>query len=107
MTIVSKGVTIQATGGHYMNTFDRDYKEKERNTIKYFHTILLSKLLLLNYEFSNHEYNGTTGEDVFKILQKKINYSEKEKQEIIDNAIMLLKINGKTVTDFEKIEFEK
>ncbi len=90
-----------------MNIFDKDYKKKEKNIIKFSHTILLSKLLLLNYEFSNHEYNGTTGEDVFKILQKKISYSEKEKQEIIDNAIMLLKINGKTVTDFEKIEFEK
>ncbi len=90
-----------------MNIFDKDYKKKEKNIIKFSHTILLSKLLLLNYEFSNHEYNGITGEDVFKILQKKISYSEKEKQEIIDNAIMLLKINGKTVTDFEKIEFEK
>ena len=107
MTNIVKGVTIQATGGHYMNIFDKDYKKKEKNIIKFSHTILLSKLLLLNYEFSNHEYNGTTGEDVFKILQKKISYSEKEKQEIIDNAIMLLKINGKTVTDFEKIEFEK
>ena len=90
-----------------MNIFEKDYKKKEKNIIKFSHTILLSKLLLLNYEFSNHEYNGITGEDVFKILQKKISYSEKEKQEIIDNAIMLLKINGKTVTDFEKIEFEK
>ena len=44
---------------------------------------------------------------VWKKITKKINYREKEKQEIIDNAIMLLKINGKTVTDFEKIEFEK
>lgn len=90
-----------------MNIFDKDYKKKEKNIIKFSHTILLSKLLLLNYEFSNHEYNGTTGEDVFKYYKKKISYSEKEKQEIIDNAIMLLKINGKTVTDFEKIEFEK
>jgi len=37
------------------------------------------------------------------ILQKKISYSDKEKQEIIENAIMLLKINSNTVTDFEKI----
>ena len=54
-----------------MNIFDKDYKKKEKNIIKFSHTILLSKLLLLNYEFSNHEYNGTTGEDVFKYYKKK------------------------------------
>ncbi len=91
-----------------MNVFDKEYKKEEKNIIKFYHTILLSKLLLLNFEFSNYEYNGTTGDDAFKILQKKINYSEKEKQEIINNAIMLLKIkNGRTLIDFEKIEFEK
>lgn len=108
LTKTCKGGNIQATGVHNMNVFDKEYKEKEKKIIKFFHTILLSKLLLLNYEFSNHEYNGTTGEDVFKILHKKISYSKKEKQEIIDNAIMLIKIKyGKTLIDFEKLEFEK
>jgi len=49
-----------------MNIFDKNYKKKEKNIIKFSHTILLSKILLLNYEY-----------------------------------------NGKTITDFEKIEFEK
>lgn len=42
--------------------------------------------------FANHDYNGTTGQDVFYKLQKKIKLSEKEKQNIIDNAISLIEI---------------
>jgi len=90
-----------------MNIFDQHYKEKERKIIIYHYTELLSKLLILNYEFSNNEYNGTTGEDVFNILNKKIKLSEKEKQEIITNATILIKIRkGKKLIDFNKIEFE-
>lgn len=90
-----------------MNSFDRDYHEKERKLIIYYNTKLLSELILLNYEFSNHEYNGTTGEDIFNTLQKKIKLSKKEKQQIITDAISLLKIKyRKKLKDFEKIEFE-
>lgn len=57
-----------------MNIFDIDYNKKEKNLFKYHYTCLLSELLILNYEFSNHEYNGTTGQDAFYKLQKKIKY---------------------------------
>ena len=75
-----------------MNIFDIDYNKKEKDLFKYHYTCLLSELLLLNYEFSNHEYNGTTGKDVFNKMKKKIKLSEKEKQNIIDNAISLIEI---------------
>lgn len=91
-----------------MNIFDIDYNKKEKDLFKYHYTCLLSELLILNYEFSNHKYNGTTGQDVFYKLQKKIKLSEKEKQNIIDNAILLIKIKyNKKLSNFEKIEFEK
>lgn len=91
-----------------MNIFDIDYNKKEKALFKYHYTCLLSELLLLNYEFSNHEYNGTTGQDVFYKLQKKIKLSEKEKQNMIDNAISLIKTKyNKKLSNFEKIEFEK
>lgn len=54
-----------------MNIFDIDYNKKEKDLFKYHYTCLLSELLILNYEFSNHEYNGTTEQDVFYKLQKK------------------------------------
>lgn len=71
-----------------MNIFDMDYNKKEKNLFKYHYICLLSELLILNYEFSNHEYNGTTGQDAFYKLQKKIKY-------------------GMKLIDFEKMEFEK
>ena len=71
-----------------MNIFDIDYNKKGKDLFKYHYTCLLSELLILNYEFSNHEYNGTTGQDVFYKLQKKIKY-------------------GMELIDFEKMEFEK
>ena len=41
------------------------------------------------------------------MLQKKIKLSEKEKQNIISNAISLIEIKyNKKISDFEKIEFE-
>lgn len=90
-----------------MNCFDKDYQEKERKLIIYYNTKLLSELILLNYEFSNHEYNGTTGEDIFNILQRKIKLAKKEKQQIITDAISLLKIKyRKKLNNFEKIEFD-
>lgn len=64
-----------------MNIFDIDYNKKEKDLFKYHYTCLLSELLLLNYEFSNHEYNGITG-------QIEIKYNKK-------------------LSNFEKIEFEK
>lgn len=90
-----------------MNIFDEHYKQKERKLIIYYNTKLLSELLILNYEFSNHEYNGTTGEDVFNILQKKIKFAKEERQQIISDAILILKIKyKKELIDFEKMEFE-
>lgn len=106
LTIYFKRGSIQATGGYFMNIFDIDYSRKEKDLFKYHYTCLLSELLILNYEFSNHKYNGITGNDVFNKLQKRIKLSEKEKQSIISNAILLIEIKyNKKLSDFEKIEF--
>ena len=106
LTIYFKRGSIQATGGYFMKIFDIDYSRKEKDLFKYHYTCLLSELLILNYEFSNHKYNGITGNDVFNKLQKRIKLSEKEKQSIISNAISLIEIKyNKKLSDFEKIEF--
>ena len=106
LTIYFKRGSIQATGGYFMNIFDIDYSRKEKDLFKYHYTCLLSELLILNYEFSNHKYNCITGNDVFNKLQKRIKLSEKEKQSIISNAISLIEIKyNKKLSDFEKIEF--
>ena len=106
LTIYFKRGSIQVTGGCFMNIFDIDYSRKEKDLFKYHYTCLLSELLILNYEFSNHKYNGITGNDVFNKLQKRIKLSEKEKQSIISNAISLIEIKyNKKLSDFGKIEF--
>ena len=55
-----------------MSLIDYDYRVKERKTILYYNTLLLSELVYLNYEFSNNKYNGITGNDVFNLLNRKI-----------------------------------
>lgn len=90
-----------------MDSFDKRYKHKERELLIYYQTKLLSELLLLNAVFSNNEYNGTTGSDLFHILQKKAKLSDQEKRKMIENATFFLKLKyQKKLLDFEKMEFE-
>ena len=89
-------------------TIDDMFKKEEKKLRKLFDTKLLCELLLLNYQYSNNEYLGTTAEDVYNSLTKKIKYTKKEKEQIIKNAILLLNIeHGINVIDYEKLNFEK
>ena len=84
------------------------FKNEEKKLRKLFDTKLLSELLLLNYQYSNNEYLGTTAEDVYNSLSKKIKYTKKEKEQIVKNAIQLLNIeHGINVINYEELNFEK
>lgn len=70
--------------------------------------LLLSELVYLNYEFSNNKYNGITGNDVFNLLNRKIQLTKQEKENIINNATFLIKFKyNKNIIDYEKLEFEE
>lgn len=58
-------------------SIDDMFEKEEKNIRKLFDTKLLSELLLLNYQYSNNEYLGTTAEDVYNSLAKKIKYIKK------------------------------
>ena len=64
-------------------SIDDMFKKEEKKLRKLFDTKLLSELLLLNYQYSNNEYLGTTAEDVYNSLSKKIKYTKKEKEQIV------------------------
>ena len=64
-------------------SIDDMFKKEEKKLRKLFDTKLLSELLLLNYQYSNNEYLGTTAEDVYNSLSKKIKYTKKEKEHIV------------------------
>ena len=53
-------------------SIDDMFKNEEKKIRKLFDTKLLSELLLLNYQYSNNEYLGTTAEDVYNSLSKKL-----------------------------------
>lgn len=61
-------------------SIDDMFKNEEKKIRKLFDTKLLSELLLLNYQYSNNEYLGTTAEDVYNSLSKKIKYTKKRKR---------------------------
>ena len=48
-----------------MSSIDESYLLERDDLFRYFDTMLLSKLLYINYVYSNVEYNGTTGDDAF------------------------------------------
>lgn len=75
-----------------MSTIQQDYNRKERKIKKYHFTILLSELLWENYLYCNHEYDNITGDDVFEASLRKEKYSNKEREQIIKNALQLLQI---------------
>ena len=66
------------TIGGLLMSIDDMFKNEEKKIRKLFDTKLLSELLLLNYQYSNNEYLGTTAEDVYNSLSKKIKYNKKE-----------------------------
>lgn len=75
-----------------MSTIQQYYKRKERKIKKYHFTLLLADLLWENYLYCNYKYDHITGDDVFETSLRKENYSSKEKEKIIQNALLLLQI---------------
>ena len=67
------------TIGGLLMSIDDMFKNEEKKIRKLFDTKLLSELLLLNYQYSNNEYLGTTAEDVYNSLSKKLNMPKKKK----------------------------
>ena len=86
---------------------DELFKKDERKIRKLFDTRLLAELLYLNYEFNNKKYhNEISGKTIINSLHSKIKYTKREKQEIVTNAILLLKINHNvSLVDFEDLVF--
>lgn len=88
-------------------TLDELFIRDEKRAKKLYDTELLAKLLLINFEFSNQKYLGTTATDIYNNLHK-IKYTSNDIEEIKTNAIMLLKIKYNIkVNDLEKLDFEK
>lgn len=88
-------------------TIDELFLRDEKRTKKLYDTELLAKLLLLNFEFSNNKYHGTTATDVFNNMHN-VKYSKKDIQDIKNNAIKLLKIKYNIdVIKFEELDFTK
>ena len=88
-------------------TIDELFLRDEKRTKKLYDTELLAKLLLLNFEFSNNRYLGTTATDIYNNMHD-VKYSKKEIQEIKNNSIRLLKIKYNVeVIDFEELNFKK
>ena len=91
-----------------MDLINYDYCNKERQTILYYNTLLLSELLYLNYEFSNNKYNSISGTDVFNLLNRKIQLTKQEKNDIINNAIFLIKLKyNRKLKNYDTLEFEE
>ena len=88
-------------------TIDELFLRDEKRTKKLYDTELLAKLLLLNFEFSNNKYLGTTATDVFNNMHN-VEYSKKDLEQIKNNAIALLDIKYNIkVKNFETLDFEK
>lgn len=72
-----------------MKSSDKYYLKDEKRIIKYHHKLLLADLLYLNYAFSNNEYEGVTGEDILEFVIDKTKYTDLERIEIMDDAMMI------------------
>lgn len=84
---------------------DEYYSKNEKRIIKFHHKLLLADLLYLNYAFSNNEYDGVTGEDILKYVIKGTRYTNLEKLEIMDDAMMISKIKyNKVISDKNRKE---
>lgn len=87
---------------------DELFFNNEKSIKKLYVTELLTELLYLNYEFSNKEYHNVTGTTIYNGLYEQPKFSKKEKEEIIENAISLLKIKHNIkLVNFEELIFEK
>lgn len=62
-----------------MDTFEKQYRFKEKELLCYINSILLSELIFLNYSFSNKEYNGISGKEIWKILSQNTYFQPKKK----------------------------
>lgn len=106
LTRTNKRGNMKTIGGLVM-LIDDMFKREEKKIRKLYDTKLLSELLLLNYQYSNSEYLGTTAEDVYNSLCKKNKYTKKEKEQLIKNAIQLLNIeHGINVINYEELNFD-
>ena len=89
-----------------MKSSDEYYLKNKKRIIKYHHKLLLADLLYLNYAFSNNEYDGITGEDILKYVIKGTRYTDIEKLEIMDDAMMIMKIKyNKVIVSNKKEQF--
>mgnify|MGYP007069925156 CR=1 FL=1 len=79
-----------------MNDLNKQFKQERYFIKKKYVTYLLSELIWLDYIYSNNKYSNTSGEDIWNSL-KNDTYSQKEKEQIIEDAISILKINHKKV----------
>ena len=91
-----------------MGSIDESYFKERNDLFRFYDTVMLVKLLYLNYVYSNAKYNGTTGDDVWNELIQKHKYNIKDKSKVISDAIKLLEIEYNIkVDDFESLSFKE
>lgn len=98
-----------------MDIFEKECRKEEHEAKLYYTTCLLAEMLWINYTFSNNEYRGTTGDDVFKLALKKEEYTKEEKKLMIENALKLMQmqhrvkvdISGDAMLKYQNLDFEK
>lgn len=94
------------------DSFYEMYKREEHYFKKFYDTLLLAELLRLNNEYSIQKYNGARGKDVFRIVTRKEQYSEEEKEKMIKDALTVLNIKynypieDDIIDQFDKISFQ-
>lgn len=87
---------------------DELFKKEEKNLKKLIATELLAELLYLNYEFSDKEYHNVTGSTIFNSIFENPKFTIDEKENIRNNARLLLKIKYNIeLIDFEELIFKK
>jgi len=96
-----------------MSTLDDMYLKEERDLKIYYCTVLLSELLKINYEYSNKEYNNVCGDDIFNIANRKEKFTATERNMIIENALIILKIKygyiirKDFISQYQNLDFKK
>lgn len=74
-----------------MDAFEESYLKYDKKLKKYYDTLLLDELIFLNYAYSNNEYGKVTVKNIFDNLHS-LEYSKKDINDIIDNALYLVKL---------------
>ena len=87
-----------------MDIFYKNYKAEEKDFFLYHHKNLLADVLYLNYEYSTHKHYKTTGNDILELITKDYKYSDIEKDEIIKDALLIIRMKHNRVTsdDYKK-----